>query len=72
MKNVDPLLMRVGHSFGTRRNDFLFKIGLPSSVPLMIAGLRLGVGRALMGVVASEMFGATPDWERALAMTALF
>jgi NitT/TauT family transport system permease protein len=59
MKNVDPLLTKVGHSFGARRNDFFFKIALPSSVPMMIAGLRLGVARALMGVVASEMFGAT-------------
>ena len=26
---------------------------------MMIAGLRLGIGRALMGVVVGELFGAT-------------
>ena len=59
IKNVNPLLMQVAHSFGAKRSDFFFKIGLPATVPMMMAGLRLGVGRALMGVVGSEMFGAT-------------
>ena len=32
---------------------------LPASVPMVIAGLRLGIGRALMGVVVGELFGST-------------
>ena len=59
IKNVSPLLVQVAHSFGARRSDFFFKIALPATVPMMMAGFRLGVGRALMGVVGSEMFGAT-------------
>jgi NitT/TauT family transport system permease protein len=59
IKNVDPTLLQVARSFGARRIDLFFKVALPASVPMIIAGLRLGVGRALMGVVVAEMFGAT-------------
>ena len=34
-------------------------MALPSSVPLLLAGLRLGLGHALIGIVVGEMFGAT-------------
>jgi NitT/TauT family transport system permease protein len=59
IRDVDPDIMRAARSFGARRQDLFFKVQLPASVPIMIAGLRLGVGRALTGVVAAELFGAT-------------
>jgi len=31
---------------------------LPASVPLVLAGLRIGAGRAVVGIVVGEMFGA--------------
>jgi NitT/TauT family transport system permease protein len=34
----------------------LRKVILPASVPTIMAGLRLGVGRALVGVVVGEFF----------------
>jgi NitT/TauT family transport system permease protein len=34
------------------------KVSLPSSLPYIIAGLRLGVGRGLIGVVIGELAGA--------------
>jgi NitT/TauT family transport system permease protein len=37
----------------------LWNVVLPASVPMVIAGLRLGIGRALMGVVVGELFGST-------------
>jgi NitT/TauT family transport system permease protein len=45
-------------SFGARPLDVFARIALPGSVPIMVAGLRLGVGRALTGVVVAELFGA--------------
>jgi NitT/TauT family transport system permease protein len=57
--NVDPGLIRAARSFGATERDLLWKVVLPSSVPMVIAGLRLGIGRALMGVVVAELFGAT-------------
>jgi NitT/TauT family transport system permease protein len=59
IRNVDQMLIRVSRSFGARQSDLFFKVALPASVPMMMAGMRLGIGRALMGVVVAEMFGAT-------------
>jgi NitT/TauT family transport system permease protein len=58
-QNVSPGLIRAARSFGATERDLLWKVVLPASVPMVIAGLRLGVGRALMGVVVGELFGAT-------------
>jgi NitT/TauT family transport system permease protein len=58
-QNVNPGLIRAARSFGATEADLLWKVVLPASVPMMIAGLRLGIGRALMGVVVGELFGAT-------------
>ena len=58
-KNVNPGLIRAARSFGATERDLLWKVVLPASVPMVIAGLRLGIGRALMGVVVGELFGAT-------------
>ena len=58
IKNTDPDLIRAAVAFGARRHDLFFKVSLPGSAPLLIAGLRLAVGRALTGVVAAELFGA--------------
>jgi len=38
----------------------IFKsVVLPSTVPFIITGLRLGVGRALIGVMVGELYAAT-------------
>jgi NitT/TauT family transport system permease protein len=59
IQNVNPGLLRAARSFGATEGDLLWKVVLPASVPMVIAGLRLGIGRALMGVVVGELFGAT-------------
>jgi NitT/TauT family transport system permease protein len=59
VQNVNPGLVRAARSFGASERDLLWKVVLPASLPMVIAGLRLGVGRALMGVVVGELFGAT-------------
>ncbi len=59
IKNVDQDLVRAAISFGARPHDLFLKVTLPGSVPILIAGLRLAVGRALTGVIAAELFGAT-------------
>ena len=58
-QNVNPGLIRAARSLGAAEGDLLWKVVLPASVPVIIAGLRLGIGRALMGVVVGELFGAT-------------
>src|SRR5207244_8250288 len=59
IQSVNPGLLRAARSFGASERDLLWKVVLPASVPMVIAGLRLGIGRALMGVVVGELFGAT-------------
>jgi NitT/TauT family transport system permease protein len=59
IKNVDRDLVRAAISFGARPHDIFLKVALPASVPIIVAGLRLGVGRALTGVVVAELFGAS-------------
>ena len=59
IKEVNPNLIHAARSFGANEGDLLRKVILPASLPLLVAGLRLGVGRALTGVVVAELFGAT-------------
>lgn len=46
-------------AFGATRAQELRKVILPWALPLIMTGLRLAVGRALVGAVVSELFGST-------------
>ncbi len=56
VKDIDPVLIRCARSFNARPTDLFFKFTLPGALPMIIAGLRLAVGRALIGVLAGELF----------------
>lgn len=56
IKNVDPRLIQVARSFGARDRQIFRKVSLPAAVQPIMAGLRLGVGQALLGVVIGELF----------------
>lgn len=56
---VDPNFVKVGRSFSTPRAAMFIKIILPAASPLIVAGLRLGVGRAAIGIFIGEMVGAS-------------
>jgi NitT/TauT family transport system permease protein len=55
-KVVDRRLLDVAVNFGASRRQVFTGIVVPSSVPFMIVGLRLGVARAIIGVVIGELF----------------
>jgi NitT/TauT family transport system permease protein len=59
IQNVNPGLICAARSFGATEADLFRKVFLPAAIPTIVAGLRLGIGRALMGVVVGELFGAT-------------
>lgn len=59
VRTVDELLLRAAKSFGARDGQIFSTIVLPSSVPYILSGLRLGLGRALVGIVVGEMVAAT-------------
>jgi NitT/TauT family transport system permease protein len=59
IQTVDKDMVRMAASFGADRRDIFLRVALPASMSMVVAGLRLSVGRALTGVVVSEIFGAT-------------
>jgi ABC-type nitrate/sulfonate/bicarbonate transport system permease component len=58
LMSTDRHLVEVAHSLGASPGQLYRKVRLPSAVPFIIAGLRLSVARALVGVVVAELFGA--------------
>ncbi|HEY7065673.1 MAG TPA: ABC transporter permease [Chloroflexota bacterium] len=56
--STDPNLVEAARSFGASRAQIFRKVLLPAALPFIIAGLRLGVARSLVGVVVAELFGA--------------
>lgn len=59
MRVVSREFVEVGRSFRLSRSRLFLKILLPASVPFILSGLRLAVGRGLTGVAIAEWFGAT-------------
>jgi NitT/TauT family transport system permease protein len=58
VRTVDRRLLDVAHSFGANDARIFRTVVLPGSVPFILAGLRLGVGRALIGVIVGELYAA--------------
>lgn len=58
VRTTDPRLLRVARSFSADDSQLFRSIILPSSVPYLLAGLRLAVGRAMIGIVVGEIFGS--------------
>jgi NitT/TauT family transport system permease protein len=57
MLNLDEEFRTVARAYGASRRQLFFTIALPASVPFLVTGLRMGVGRALLGIIAAEVFG---------------
>lgn len=57
VKNADKLLINVVRSFGANEWEINKMVVLPNSMPFIVAGLRLAIGRAILGVVVAEFFG---------------
>ncbi|MFQ5682766.1 MAG: ABC transporter permease [Candidatus Binatia bacterium] len=58
IKSVRENLIEVIKAFGGSTMQVFFKVMIPDALPAIIAGLRLAVGRAVIGVVVAEWFGA--------------
>lgn len=54
---VDPILKDVVKSCGGSRLDIIKKIIIPSVMPEILAGTRIGLGDSWMCIVAAEMIG---------------
>ena len=58
VRNVPPQFIELGNSFAANEREIFAKIILPSALPYMMTGLRLGIGRAIIGMVVAEFFTA--------------
>jgi NitT/TauT family transport system permease protein len=58
VRNADKLLINVVRSFGASEWDIARLVVIPNAMPYIIAGLRLAIGRAVLGVVVAEFFGS--------------
>jgi NitT/TauT family transport system permease protein len=59
VRTVDDELLKAARSFGASDMRIFGTVVLPSSVPFLLTGLRLGVGRGLVGIVGGELYAAT-------------
>lgn len=59
VKSADESLVRVGRSFGARDLKIFKTIVLPGAFPYLLSGLRLGLGRALVGAIGAELQAST-------------
>jgi len=55
IRRVDPSLVEMARAFGCRERQIFTRILLPASLPLVFAGIRLGMGRAVKGMINGEM-----------------
>jgi NitT/TauT family transport system permease protein len=54
VKYMSGSLADIGRAFGASGRQFVTKFVLPSSLPEIFAGIRIAVGRALLGAVMAE------------------
>ena len=59
MRVVNREYVELARSFRLSSRALFVKILLPASVPFILAGIRLAIGRGLTGVAIAEWFGAT-------------
>jgi ABC-type nitrate/sulfonate/bicarbonate transport system permease component len=55
VRESDRSLVEMAHSFGASPSRVFWRIILPDAVPSIMAGMRLGLGRAIVGMVTSEL-----------------
>jgi ABC-type nitrate/sulfonate/bicarbonate transport system permease component len=58
VRTTDARLLRVAQSFGADDWMLFRSIILPSTAPFLLAGLRLAVGRGMIGIVVGEIYGS--------------
>jgi NitT/TauT family transport system permease protein len=56
VKNTDAKLVEVARSFCSREWELWRDLILPSSAPFILAGIRLAIGRGLIGMVVAEFY----------------
>jgi ABC-type nitrate/sulfonate/bicarbonate transport system permease component len=59
VKTTSVSLLSAARSFGASEWQIFKSVVVPSTVPFILTGLRLAIGRALIGVMVGELYAAT-------------
>jgi ABC-type nitrate/sulfonate/bicarbonate transport system permease component len=72
VRDVDPLALDTGRSFGLGRIERLYRITLPSAVPYIGTGLRISSTVALILAFTAELFMGIPGLGQAVNLAQAF
>jgi ABC-type nitrate/sulfonate/bicarbonate transport system permease component len=67
---VEPRLYQVSRALGLSRAEVIWKIALPSAMPDILAGMRVGLTIALILAVVGEMLASRPGLGQAILLAA--
>jgi NitT/TauT family transport system permease protein len=56
MSEADQRLLRMARSFGASKLNIFIRVLVPGALPALLTGVRLAVGRAVLGVVVGELY----------------
>lgn len=70
LRTTSERLIEMLKSFGASKSQIFFKVSLPSAMPFILAGLKLGIGRGLIAVVVAELFGSRAGLGRLISQSA--
>ena len=59
VRGVDPILVNTARTFGHGAGRILRNVILPASLPLILSGMRVGLGLGLILVTTAEMMAGT-------------
>jgi ABC-type nitrate/sulfonate/bicarbonate transport system permease component len=72
VRDVDPLALDTGRSFGLGRLERLYRITFPSSVPYIATGLRISSTVSLILAFTAELFMGIPGLGRKLNVASAY
>jgi ABC-type nitrate/sulfonate/bicarbonate transport system permease component len=58
IRDVRGSMLEIGRAYGATEWQIFWKIVLPAAVPFIMAGVRLAVGLAIIGIIVAEFFTA--------------
>ncbi len=58
VKGVEPRLLEVARSFRSPERALWLDVIVPSALPFIVSGVRLALGRALVGMVVADLYTA--------------
>ena len=59
IKQTSPVLINVAKTFGASNFTIFIKVGIPSSLPITFAGIRVALGNSWSTLVAAEMLASS-------------